>query len=207
MGYCHKYKINGFNIGIGDILWGQGILISLEDEEISEALKNKDTNLIEALHTAHYHSKELQAINFFKDGYDGGYFFKDNFNWEQYFNGYHSNENIIENKLKATTVLCGNLADENIRQRARRYLNACDGDYPAYIPTDDDIKALKLRRYARKRHVWSALLSDSKGYKCAICGETEEKLTIKHLVTIQQGGETELENLEFRCLNHRNTKK
>jgi hypothetical protein len=197
--YFEDFNINEFKIIIGNIPWNQGIFLDLTDEKIVDAIKNKDMELMDAIFTAQYHSKEIAAIHFFKYGVN---FCANNFNWDSYLRGYAS---IIEAKLKACTVLSGEIAGENIKHMARIFLNACDGDHPEYIPTEQDIKNRKQNRYRDSRAKWLRLLVESMGYKCTKC-DHDKDLRIKHLVSIMNGGETELSNLEFRCSKHMNSK-
>lgn len=201
--YFESYNINGFKIIIGEVPWNEAIVLDLEDEKIVDAIKNKDMNLMDAIFKAQYYSKEIAAINFFKCGVN---FCVENFNWDSYLNGYGGcHGSIIETKLKACKVLSGEIADENIRQMARIFLNACDGDHPEYVPTERDIKNRKQSRYQASRAKWLRLLVESVGYKCTKC-DHDKDLRIKHLVSIMNGGENELSNLEFRCLKHINSK-
>lgn len=200
--YCDDYTINDFKIGIGDCPWNQSIILDLTNEKIVQGIKNKDPNLMEAIFTAQYHSKELDAINFFQ--YQTN-FTKENFNWSRYFVECDYNGNFQATKSKASIILCGEIANEDVRQSARIFLNACDGDYPKYIPTEHDLKIRKQNRYRDSKAKWLRLLVESVGYKCTKC-ECNKDLRIKHLVSIMKGGETELSNLEFRCTKHINAK-
>jgi len=195
MSFYNTLKSHGLDIGITNGFNSTGhLMLSLDDESIVEAIKNKNIELFDALGFALNISDQIKAIHVF-DRFE--HYFTQGAGWERAFSGYTTNK-LLEYKRQAEIVLWSDYSNESQRQEARIYLNAMDGDFPKYIPTERDAKTKKQEKYTRSRAKWLRLLIEDRPYQCQACGK-EKDLRIKHLVSIMKGGETELSNLEFRC--------
>ena len=200
MSFCKKYEINDLLISIGrGHEGGFNIFLDLDSAAIVEAINTKDPKLLDALKLLLLRSNEIDLNHSFDEferystrGY--GYAKYNIYDWDEI--------NIRQFKINANKVIESELADEHQKDQAKKLLLFLKGEIPRYIPTESELFQQecnrKLNRYQKNRSKWERLLIDAHGYKCTKC-EIISNLRIKHLVSINKGGNTELGNLEFRC--------
>ena len=194
MSYYWSIESHGFNLNIGRILRSLSVLIDFDDQNIVKAILNNDANLFEALKEAYFFKDEIDAIQTFRS-----------FN-QEFCQGYHIKRalehydfNDLEKyKSQALIVLDSENACESSKISAQLFLNALNGIYPDYIPTQQDLINRKQERYNSSRAKWLKLLIERDGYVCEYC-DSSHNLRIKHLLSIQKGGDTKMENLKLRC--------
>ncbi len=193
--FIQEFEVNGFKLGIGRVSNGMSIVLEFSYPEISRAIDNEDINLISAIKALKDRNREIDAIQIFDDNFE--YYFERGEGWETALRR-HSFWDLQEYKNTAELVLTSDLASNKAVNSAKVFLQALQGDYPIHIPSENSLRHTKQNRYVRQRSKWLKLLIEKNGYKCHIC-EIDKDLRIKHLVTIMDGGETELENLQLRC--------
>lgn len=195
MNFLNTLVTNDYRIVVTDYFDGEGkLLLNLNDEKITQAIINKDLGLFDALIKAQKAFPQLLAMHVFENFF---YRFTQGRGWA-YALSITPTKSLMRFKRQAETVLWSDYSTEQHKQEARGFLNALDGDFPEHIPTDSQIKNTKQNRYNSSRAKWLRLLVEERGYKCHCC-PSDKNLKIKHLITIQNGGETELSNLELRC--------
>lgn len=200
--YCSNVEINDFNFGVGQILYGSDIVINLNDEKIIKALLNLDIKFLEALREGLLISEEIDAINTFKDNFE--YYFTQENGWRKALE-YHSFNEIEKYKRKALIVLGSTRSNDSCKFEAQRFLNILDGDIPEFIPSEWQILARKEEKFRSSRSKWLKLLIERDGYKCNKC-LIDKDLCVKHIVSLRNGGETELQNLKLVCRKCMNKK-
>jgi len=200
MSYFKWYKSGDQNYAVGRLFEGLSILLDLEDEETRLAIQNKDIKLLDHFLDILNNIDEIDAIQVFSHDFEG--YFLQGRSWERVLK--ESTFSLLSSyKEKALLVIKSPMASKEIKEISGVFLRALDGDLPPYTPTEREIRNAKQDRYNSSRAKWLKLLIESHGYKCQRCG-ADKNLKIKHLVTINDGGNTELSNLELRCATHMN---
>lgn len=195
MSFYNTLESHGLEIGITNGFSSEGhLMLDLENDLIIDAINSKSLDLLDALLFVSKKAKEIRAIYVF-DRFE--HYFIQGGGWERALSRCTTNK-LLEYKKQAELVLWSELSSEKQKQEARIYLNAMDGDFQKHIPTATDIKTRKLQKYQKSRGKWLQLLIEDRPYKCHLC-DIKKNLRIKHLVTIMNGGKTELSNLQFRC--------
>lgn len=193
--FISNFVINGITIGIGRIFDEMAIVLDFSKSGICDAIDNEDEKLLDALKSLRLKSLEIDAIQTFGNNFE--YYFTQGAGWEWGLEA-HSFTELSEYKKMADLVLSSDIVDAVAIKSANIFLQALEGNYPEYIPTEMELNYKKQEKYQRQRAKWLKILIEKNGYKCHIC-EIDKDLCIKHLVSIMKGGETELENLQLRC--------
>lgn len=202
MSYKNDVRINGFDMGIGRIVCLENfkkppmqIIFDLDDEKIIDAIKNLDVELLKAMKEAYDLSDEFDAINEFHNF--EYYFTQGSNNWSR-FGSDHSFQQLEEYKRKAMIVLNSKFSNDNLNMEARRFLDFLDGKIPEYIPSPEELLYKKKEKFVKSRSKWLKLLIERDGYECKRC-KIKNNLCVKHSISIMNGGETELNNLNLFC--------
>lgn len=197
--YIEEYNFDGYNIGVGGMNGSEPtITLNYNLPLIAKAIEDEDIEFFDILKRAIHRAKAVNELSEFDDCI--GRLSPKDYSWR--LSNFTFNQ-IIAFKKTAQQILDAYSKEPDREKGSRFYvamtfMNALEGDFPEYKPTNQDMATTKLNRLNRSMHKWKQKLIDRDGYKCTSCG-IEKDLCIKRRVAFIDGGEVDLNNFEFKC--------